>query len=564
MKKFLLLILLFASVNIAFSQTIVSTEPAAKNVVLEEFTGIHCVYCPDGHAIAQALQNNYPGRVFLINVHEGTYSTPGTGEPDFRTNFGTLLRNQTGLTGYPAATVNRHLFSGLSQGSGTAMNRDRWSYASSLIMAADAPVNVAVEAQIDVQTRELTVHVEAYYTADAANATNFMNVALLQNNTLGPQVGGDMGNEYVHMHRLVHLVTGQWGEEIATTTAGTFVDKTYTYTIPDVFRNVEAVIADMEIVAFITETRQEITNGNGCYPTFTNYAHQNDVSIIDVKAPETICTPEVAPEITVENTGENAIESLEIHISVNGEAMAEPYIWTETIEPLQRATIQLPMHTFSTSDLYDLQITLGNDENLENNTMTTAIALSQEATTTVNLDIHTDAYPDEMSWRVKDSDGNILFSSPNYSGGTAIQVTETFDLPDGCYTFEVEDSYGDGINYQVTNAHLYLTDSEGLVLMSYPTGAIGLGDVVNFSTKTLTGLAKTSSDKIQVYPNPAQNTIFIKNENKAHVELFDMSGKCLTSTHENQLDISNFANGIYFLKISDSKSTQTHKISIEK
>ena len=41
-----------------------------------------------------------------------------------------------------------------------------------------------------------------------------------------------MGNEYNHMHRLVHMVTGQWGTVIPTTTTGTFVDETYTYTIP--------------------------------------------------------------------------------------------------------------------------------------------------------------------------------------------------------------------------------------------------------------------------------------------------------------------------------------------
>ena len=30
-----------------FAQTIVSTDPEDKKVVLEEYTGIHCGYCPD-------------------------------------------------------------------------------------------------------------------------------------------------------------------------------------------------------------------------------------------------------------------------------------------------------------------------------------------------------------------------------------------------------------------------------------------------------------------------------------------------------------------------------------
>ena len=67
-KKFTLSMLFVLFAISSFSQTIVSTDPENKNVVLEEYTGIHCVWCPEGHAIAQAMQNNNPGDVFLINI----------------------------------------------------------------------------------------------------------------------------------------------------------------------------------------------------------------------------------------------------------------------------------------------------------------------------------------------------------------------------------------------------------------------------------------------------------------------------------------------------------------
>jgi len=80
-----------------FAQTIVSTDPENKKVVLEEFTGIHCGYCPDGHAIAQNIQNNNPGDVFIINIHQGGFANPGAiVEPDFRTPFGNALAAQSG------------------------------------------------------------------------------------------------------------------------------------------------------------------------------------------------------------------------------------------------------------------------------------------------------------------------------------------------------------------------------------------------------------------------------------------------------------------------------------
>ena len=129
------------------AQTIVSTTPENKKVVLEEFTGIHCVYCPQGHAIAQAIQNNNPGEVFLINIHVGGFAVPNAGEPDFRTPFGTAIANQSGLTGYPAGTVNRHVFPGSSQSGGndTAMSRGRWTSASNQILGEASYMNMAVE-----------------------------------------------------------------------------------------------------------------------------------------------------------------------------------------------------------------------------------------------------------------------------------------------------------------------------------------------------------------------------------------------------------------------------------
>ena len=47
---------------------------------------------------------------------------------------------------------------------------------------------------------------------------------------LGAQVGGNMGNNYVHQHRLIDLLTGQWGIGYFTnTTAGSFFSNAFTY-----------------------------------------------------------------------------------------------------------------------------------------------------------------------------------------------------------------------------------------------------------------------------------------------------------------------------------------------
>src|SRR5690606_11921770 len=113
-QKFTKLIVALSLPLFGYAQTIVNTNPENKKVILEEFTGINCVYCPQGHAIAKQIQDNNPGNVFLINVHQGGFATPSGNQPDFRTPFGNAIVNQSyicGGFGYPTGTLNRNYIS---------------------------------------------------------------------------------------------------------------------------------------------------------------------------------------------------------------------------------------------------------------------------------------------------------------------------------------------------------------------------------------------------------------------------------------------------------------------
>ncbi len=353
----------------AYGQTIVSTNPENKKVILEEFTGIHCVFCPQGHAIAQAIQDANPDNVFLVNIHVGSYAVPGTGEPDFRTPFGSAIANQSGLVGYPAGTVNRHNFPGLEQGSSgtTAMSRNNWSNAANQTLGAGSNVNVGVEADIDVSTNELTVHVEAFYTGNGTQSTNLLNVALLQNNTLGPQTGGNMGNNYVHQHRLVYMVTGQWGVNIPVTTTNTFVDETFTYSIPADYNGVPVELADLEVVAFVTETHQEIPSGSGAYPTYSGFTPANGAFARYFVDMDPQCGFDLTPSVNVQNVGNDEITSLDFEYSVNG-GTVQMHNWTGSLMSLQNVDIELPAIGYTIDPTTNtLDVSIVGDDNAANN-----------------------------------------------------------------------------------------------------------------------------------------------------------------------------------------------------
>ena len=56
MKKIITSLLVVAATSaISFGQTIVTDTVQLRSIVLEEYTGLHCTFCPDGHVRANAI-----------------------------------------------------------------------------------------------------------------------------------------------------------------------------------------------------------------------------------------------------------------------------------------------------------------------------------------------------------------------------------------------------------------------------------------------------------------------------------------------------------------------------
>jgi hypothetical protein len=272
----------------SFGQLIVDTIPQNKKAVLEEFTGIHCVFCPDGHYIAQQVKNAYPDDVFLINLHTGGYAMPSQGEPDFRIMESDSIAAISNLAGYPAGTVNRKQFP-MTQGGGTAMSRGDWMDACTDIMSQPAYLNVGTQVIHDTVNETLIVDVEVYYTDSTPvdgfgfSPVNYINVALTQDSVIGPQTGAQSYNpagivpgpwqpSYSHQHMLRDMVTGQWGDPITNggqTLPGHFVFRRYIYEVPPYINDVAFLVEHIKAVAFVTEGMYgEIVSGDECEVTY--------------------------------------------------------------------------------------------------------------------------------------------------------------------------------------------------------------------------------------------------------------------------------------------------------
>lgn len=89
------------------------TTGAVKRVLIEEFTGVRCVNCPEGSDKIKDLLAIHDTNLVAISIHAGFFAEPyPENQYDFQTTAGTQLEaNLLGpVSGYPAATINRKLF----------------------------------------------------------------------------------------------------------------------------------------------------------------------------------------------------------------------------------------------------------------------------------------------------------------------------------------------------------------------------------------------------------------------------------------------------------------------
>tara|TARA_B100000900_G_C20407557_1_gene645453 strand:- start:137 stop:841 length:705 start_codon:yes stop_codon:yes gene_type:complete len=67
--------------------------------------------------------------------------------------------------------------------------------------------------------------------------------------------------------------------------------------------------------------------------------------------------------------------------------------------------------------------------------------------------------------------------------------------------------------------------------------------------------------RISVYPNPTANRIYIQGENVLEAELFDLRGRKVKATNQDQIDLSDITSGSFILKVTtNNNSTKSFKI----
>ena len=123
------------------------------------------------------------------------------------------------------------------------------------------------------------------------------------------------------------------------------------------------------------------------------------------------------------------------------------YDWSGDLGTYAIENVELGTAVFDTDTDFTIEI-MSTDENTANNSSSGSVVLAVDGTSLIHVEIMIDNWPQEISWSITDASGSVIESvSAGEIGGNEGDIVEWWvSAPsEGCYTFEIGDTYGDGI-----------------------------------------------------------------------------------------------------------------------
>ena len=216
----------------------------------------------------------------------------------------------------------------------------------------------------------------------------------------------------------------------------------------------------------------------------------------------------------------------------------------------------------------DQRATNNNASKTFNNTSTT---LDNHNYTTFTFNLVGDPFGSETTWDLKNSSGATLFSGGPYSdlsapGTQTLVNNQTWNLPmNGCYTFTIYDSFGDGITGSGFGVGSWTITTNGGATTVGSGGTFTTSQSKQFTNGVLSNEDFDLLNSILLYPNPTNSilniSIPVELNFPANYEIYNNLGQVIKSSNssssELQINTSEFSNGIYFIKLNFENNSKT-------
>ena len=312
-------------------------------------------------------------------------------------------------------------------------------------------------------------------------------------------------------------------------------------------------------------------NGIGVVPI------TNDAAVTSItNLPTILCGSNlVAPTITLKNNGTLVVTSIIVQYGIVGEPPAL-FVWTGSLLPGQTVNCPLPQitlpggeHVFiATSNTPNGQA----DQLPENDSWIQPIVVNDPAEEVV-LNIQSDNFGSDITWTLVTDQGSILHSGgpyANVNGGQPIEVP--FCLTNGCYTFTINDLFGDGICCTSGEGYYTISTVAGDTLAT-SDGQYDGQDVQEFCFTNVSVPEQLRSGTLEVYPNPTAGNATVQLSGiygVVIVHLLDGLGRQVkelglpAGTPNVQIDLSGLVNGIYLIRATHAEGRIVRRVVLQR
>ncbi|NHN26949.1 T9SS type A sorting domain-containing protein [Flavobacterium jejuense] len=269
--------------------------------------------------------------------------------------------------------------------------------------------------------------------------------------------------------------------------------------------------------------------------------------------------------------GASSMGTLKLQASTNGSTWTD--IWSKSgnqgnswlsasvsLSSYTGSTVQLRFHG-TTGSTYQGDMAV-------DDVMLSTGTINPPTCTNVNINFVFDNYPEETSWQILNSSNQVVESGGTYGSqadGSSLTITKC--LAAGCYTFKINDSYGDGICCSYGNGS-YSVTSNGSTLAS--GGSFGSSESTNFCVGTsglisnISTITETSEGiDFVMYPNPVKGDILhvISNDGMKDYKVYNIMGQLVLQGQikNDQINIGSLNGGIYVVELNTYKEKITKK-----
>ena len=525
-----------------------------EKVVVEIGTGTWCPYCPGSAMGADELVENGHD-VAIIEYHSGD---------DYENVYSSTRVNYYGVPGYPTA-----YFDGLLPyvgGSSTQSMYPQYLPRVNNRIGVTSPFTIGVTG-----TTSGLIDFNIEVTVEKVGTNNSANLKL---HTVVTESGiEEFWQGQDHLNYVCRLMVPNQNGTAVSFASG----NVQTYQI-QFSLNPEWVPENCELVVFVQDhSTKEIHQAVLYNLTDFGAAFENDAAMKEISSiPSEVCSGTIAPVVTIRNHGNAPITSLDIYYSMNKGAYSV-LPWSGNLAYLEMADVPLPAISYEVGDDNELKIYSSNpngnpDEFPSNDTIVRNIPKGSYTPSAVNLIVRTDANPQETTWELKNSAGDVLYSGGPYSSSGQM-IMEEFELSEvDCYSFNMIDAGGNGLA------------NPGFYMLYYGTNTViiqgttfGAEDMIEFTADNSVGIIDTKeTSSLLVFPNPATDllnidlsgmkeagniSIFSMDGRKVWSEEFDLAGE---SSNVRTIDMTANKSGIYVVRVVSGNSIYTEKVTLNR